>query len=129
LSTILLSKPGYYSTSVMTKDDDLDMINLCSQLKNVGIEVDISRISKNRHSKDRLDEIKGILQNLLQLLRSGSDYELQHYDDGKENVSGHKIESLYRCKECNQIFTTRTDASKHQTKTGHKGTVLSSRFS
>jgi len=104
------------------------MMDLCSHLKDVGIDVDIAKISKNRHSKERLEEIKSRLQDLLQLLRSGSDYQLQNYDDGKDEVSGHKIESLFRCKECNQVFNIRIDASKHQRETGHRGIVMSSRF-
>lgn len=93
--------------------DDLDMINLCSQLKRVGIDLDVAQISLNRHPKEQLDKIKSTFQNLLQLVRSGSDYLLQNNDDGKDEVSEHKIESLFRCKERNQVSTTRADALKH----------------
>lgn len=108
--------------------DDIVILNLCSELAKFGVRVNTDQLSENRYSKERLAEIKGTLQVLLQLLRSSSNYVQHHYDDDKDDVLGHKLESLYRCKECNRVFTTRIDVLKHEKETGHKGTIMSSRF-
>jgi hypothetical protein len=108
--------------------DDIVILHLCSERAKFGVRVNIDQLSENRYSKERFAEIKSTLQDLLQLLRSSSNFVQHHYDDGKDDVLGHNLESLYRCKECDQVFTTSIDVLKHEKETGHKGTIMSSRF-
>jgi len=84
--------------------DDIGMINLCCQLKSVGIDIDVARISNKRHSNEWLDEIKSTLQNLLQLLRGDGDYHFQDYDDGKMKYQDTRLNHYIDAKNAQPSF-------------------------
>lgn len=128
LDPYLLSTSNVFLHLMMTPSRDIQ--DLCSELKKLGVDVNIDDIMKKNYSKGRLVEIRSTLQELLKLLQGGGsgEYQQQEYDSGKHEVLGHKIDVIYRCKECNQVFTVQSDVIAHASKTGHKQTIMFSRF-